>query len=86
MSKPGNVIPGWADALMQLNNGAKATLYIPSSLAYGKKGALPLIKPNENIVFEIEVVKMITEIQAMEIVSENMQRAEEAEQKKQNQN
>jgi FKBP-type peptidyl-prolyl cis-trans isomerase len=81
MSRVGDVIPGWADALIQLNNGAKATLYIPSSLAYGKKGALPLIKPNENIIFDIEVVKMITEIQAMEIVSENKRRAKEGMQK-----
>jgi FKBP-type peptidyl-prolyl cis-trans isomerase FkpA len=86
MSKVGSVMPGWTDALMELNNGAKATIYIPSSLAYGIKGFLPKIKPNENIVFDIEVIKMITELQAMEIVSKNRQRAEEAERKNNNQN
>lgn len=81
MSKVADVIPGWADALSELNEGTKATIYIPSSLAYGKKGSPPLIKPNENIVFEIEVIKMITEIQAMEIVSENRRRADTDKQK-----
>jgi FKBP-type peptidyl-prolyl cis-trans isomerase len=50
---------------------AKATIYIPSSLAFGKKGFLPQIKPNTNIVFDIEVRKLITEDRALEIVSEN---------------
>jgi FKBP-type peptidyl-prolyl cis-trans isomerase FkpA len=85
MSKVGSVMAGWTDALMELNNGAKATIYIPSSLAYGKKGFMPKIKPNENIVFDIEVIKMITELQAMEIVSKNRLQAEENENKK-NQN
>jgi FKBP-type peptidyl-prolyl cis-trans isomerase len=81
ISKVGSVMPGWTDALMELNNGAKATIYIPSSLAYGKKGFLPQIKPNENIVFDIEVIKMITELEAMKIVSENRRRAAEADEK-----
>lgn len=85
MSKIGSVIPGWTDALMELKNGARATIYIPSALAYGEKGFLPKIKPNAIIVFDIEVIKMITELQAMEMVSENRRRAEDAEQKKKNQ-
>ncbi|MEJ7658651.1 MAG: FKBP-type peptidyl-prolyl cis-trans isomerase [Hymenobacter sp.] len=34
----GQVIPGWDDALQQLSKGSKATILIPSSLAYGKQG------------------------------------------------
>jgi len=78
MSRLGAVMPGWTDALMLLNEGSKATLYIPSSLAFGKKGFLPQIKPNTNIIFDIEVRKVITEDRAMEIVSENRRRAEAA--------
>lgn len=85
MSKVGSVMAGWTDALMELNNGAKATIYIPSSLAYGEKGFLPKIKPNTIIVFYIEVIRMITELQAMEIASENRRRIQEADKKRKNQ-
>ena len=82
MSQPGTVIAGFTDALMQMNNGTKATLYIPSSLAFGKKGKQrSRIKPNENVIFDIEVNAVISEYRAMEMVSENKRRAEAAEQK-----
>lgn len=81
MSHLANIIPGWTDALMQLKNGAKATIYIPSSLGYGKKGKLPGIRPNENLIFEIEVINMITEDHALEAASETRRRDEEARRK-----
>jgi len=83
MGNLGSVMPGWTDALILLREGAKATLYIPSSLAYGKRGFLKQIKPDENIVFDIEIKKVITEDRALEIVSENRRRAE-AEQRRMN--
>ena len=81
LSHLGSVIPGLTDALMQLKNGSKATIYIPSSLAYGKKGKLPKIKPNENLVFDIEITNVITKDRQMEIVSENRRRADSVQQK-----
>ncbi len=83
MANLGSLMPGWTDALLLLREGAKATLYIPSSLAFGKKGFLKQIKPDENIVFDIEIKKVITEDRALEIVSENRRRAE-AEQRRMN--
>ena len=53
------VVPGWIDGLKMLKKGSKATLFIPSGLAYGKNGR-PGIKPNENLVFDMEVVDLIT--------------------------
>ncbi|MEJ7588419.1 MAG: FKBP-type peptidyl-prolyl cis-trans isomerase [Ferruginibacter sp.] len=53
------VIPGWIDGLKMLKKGSKATIIIPSSLAYGKSGRQG-IKPNENLLFDIEVVDIIT--------------------------
>jgi len=82
MSQLGKVMPGWTDALLQLREGSKATIYIPSSLAFGKKGFLPQIKPNENIIFDIEIRKVITEDRALEIVSENRRRAEASQRQK----
>jgi FKBP-type peptidyl-prolyl cis-trans isomerase FkpA len=52
----GGVIPGWDDALTQLSKGAKATILIPSSLAYGKTGSPPAIPANSPLRFDIEVV------------------------------
>ncbi|HMC98773.1 MAG TPA: FKBP-type peptidyl-prolyl cis-trans isomerase, partial [Ferruginibacter sp.] len=83
MRKLGSVIPGWTDALMQLKKGAKATVYLPSSLAFGKQGKPGKIPPNAIIVFDVDIVNVISEDQALQIVSENRKRAEASE-KKQN--
>ena len=77
MRQLGEVIPGWTDALLQLKSGSKATIYIPSSLAYGKKGKPGRIPPDENVIFDIEVIKVISEDEALQIVSENRRRASE---------
>lgn len=50
----GQVIKGWDEALMNLKAGDKATLFIPSDLAYGATGNSG-IPPNSNLVFYIEV-------------------------------
>ena len=52
----GQVIPGWDDALTQLPKGSKATILVPSSLAYGKQGSPPNIPANSPLRFDIEVV------------------------------
>lgn len=52
----GGSIIGFEDALRQLPKGTRARVYIPSVLGYGEMGSPPLIQPNQNLVFEIEVV------------------------------
>lgn len=52
------VIKGWDEGLQLLNKGAKATLVIPSSLAYGEHG-MQIIGPYSPIVFELELVDII---------------------------
>ncbi len=69
------VILGWTDGLKQLNKGAKARFYIPSSLGYGAEGMGP-IGPNSILVFDIEVVDVLTKQQALaqgEIENKKMQ-------------
>lgn len=52
------VIPGWDEALLLLNEGAKARLLIPSSLAYGPRGAGQDIGPFSTLDFEVELLKV----------------------------
>ena len=52
------VIPGWVEGLRMLSKGTKARFYIPSSLAYGAQGQMPAITPNENLIFDVEVVEV----------------------------
>jgi len=49
------VIGGWDEGLMLLNKGSKATLYIPSGLAYGERSPSPKIPANGILIFDVEV-------------------------------
>jgi FKBP-type peptidyl-prolyl cis-trans isomerase FklB len=50
------VIPGWQDVIPRMHVGDKWKVVIPPQLAYGERGELPRIGPNEALVFEIELV------------------------------
>ncbi len=52
----GGMIQGFQDGVKTLSKGEKAIIYIPSVIAYGAQGSPPLIQPNQNILFEVEVV------------------------------
>lgn len=56
----GNVIKGWDEGIALLKKGGKGTLYIPSNLAYGKNSPSPKIPANSVLVFEVELVDIIT--------------------------
>ena len=49
------VIPGWTEGIQLFGKEGKGTLYIPSQLAYGTRGAGDDIPPNTPIAFDIEL-------------------------------
>lgn len=53
------VIPGWVEALQMMKAGSKWRLFIPSALAYGPQGAGGVIGPNQTLIFDVELLKVI---------------------------
>jgi hypothetical protein len=60
----GGVIAGWYDGLKLLSKGAKAKFFIPSPLAYGKMQMGKDIKENSILVFDIEILDVLTREQS----------------------
>lgn len=52
------VIKGWGEGLQLVGKGGKITLWIPSDLAYGARGAGADIGPNEALRFDIELFEV----------------------------
>ena len=51
-------IPGMLEGVTLFKEGGKGRLFIPSVLGYGAQGSPPVIKPHENLIFEIEVMSV----------------------------
>ncbi|KAJ7976548.1 Peptidylprolyl isomerase [Quillaja saponaria] len=50
------VIKGWDEGVASMKKGETAIFKIPSELAYGEVGSPPLVPPNSNLIFEIEML------------------------------
>ena len=52
------VIRGWTEGMKLIGEGGQITLWIPSELAYGERGAGRDIGPNEALEFKVELIKV----------------------------
>lgn len=52
------VIAGWQEALPLMEVGSTYDLYIPTDLAYGDRGAPPVIEPGSMLVFQVELLEI----------------------------
>ena len=52
------VVPCWTDVLPLIKEGSRVQLVCPSQLAYGKRGAPPIIPPGATLVFDIEFFRI----------------------------
>lgn len=54
------VIQGWILGLKGMKTGGKRKLWVPAALAYGERQIGTMIAPNSNLVFEIELLEVLT--------------------------
>ncbi len=51
------VIPGWAEGIPLMKEGAKFQFVLPPELAYGKRGS-SAVPPGATVIYEIELIKV----------------------------
>jgi peptidylprolyl isomerase len=54
----GQVIPGWDKGVVGMKVGGRRELVIPPDLGYGPQGSPPVIKPNETLVFVVDLLNV----------------------------
>ncbi|RAU18834.1 FKBP-type peptidyl-prolyl cis-trans isomerase [Nitrincola tibetensis] len=54
------VIQGWILGLKDMKVGGKRKLWVPATLAYGERQIGTMIPANSNLIFEIELLDVLT--------------------------
>lgn len=53
------VIPGWDEAMLTMKEGTKAVIFVPGKMAFGKEGKSPIIPPDADLIFYIELHEIV---------------------------
>ncbi|MFW0870999.1 MAG: FKBP-type peptidyl-prolyl cis-trans isomerase [Patescibacteria group bacterium] len=53
------VIAGWSEGVQLMSEGDTYEFYIPANLGYGAKGVPGVIPPNADLIFEVELIKVL---------------------------
>ena len=72
----GKVISGWEMGIKSMKVGEKAKFFISSKYGYKKKGIPPIIPPNADLFFEIEILD-ITEPEEVEYSKKSFSKSRE---------
>ena len=64
------VIKGWDLGIQEFKEGAKGTLFIPSKLGYGKNGIGDEIPAHADLIYEIELLKIMDSKQYNQFMKE----------------
>lgn len=56
----GRVIKGWDQGILGMKVGGKRKLEVPAHLAYGERAMGSLIPANSDLIFEIELLEVLT--------------------------
>ena len=59
-SPDAKLISGFREGLLSMKVGEKATYFIPAHLGYGERGYPPVIPPNSDLIFELEIVEIVS--------------------------
>jgi cyclophilin family peptidyl-prolyl cis-trans isomerase len=52
------LVPGFREAMLNMKVGDVARVFVPSYLGYGASGRKPVIPPNTNLVFEVQLTSI----------------------------